>query len=124
MVEIVKKTKEVAGCNRIEPLADVVVAGNLLDLEKGAGVVASPGLFHPLLVAQKGGALGEKDAEGRQGNVTHRVDAIVPGAAVRQGGGNRVQAFDEMIESTRIHVATMSVRLSLYKLQSCDNCNN
>lgn len=123
-VQIVKKTEEMAGFNRIEHLADVVVAGNVLDLEKGAGVVASPGLFHPLLVAQKGGALSEKDAEGREGDVAHRVNAVVAGAAVWQGGGNRMQALDELIESTRIHVATMSVRASLYKLQLCDNCNN
>jgi hypothetical protein len=90
----------------------MVVTRNVPDLEQGVGVIASARLFHPLLIAQKGGALSEKDAEGRQGDVAHRVDAVVAGATVRQGCGHGVQALDEMIESTRIHEATISARAS------------
>jgi len=97
-----------------------------MELRHAAQVASSvcQGLFHRLLVAQKGGALSEKDAEGRQDNVAHRIDTVVAPAAVWQNCGNRVQALNEIIESTRIHMATMSLWASLYKLQLCDNCNN
>ena len=91
--------------NRIEHLSDVVVAGDAPDLEKATRVVASPGLFHRLLVTQKRRALGEKDAEGRESDVRHGIKDVLAGASVRQGGGGRSQALNEMIESARIHAA-------------------
>ena len=63
LVEIVKETEEMTGLNRIERLADVIVAGNAFDLKERAGVVATAGLFHGLLETQERRALGEKDRE-------------------------------------------------------------
>ena len=74
-VQIIKETEEVAGFNRIERLADVIVGGDALDLEQGTGVVATARLLHVLLETQERRALGEEDREGRQRDVGHGVTA-------------------------------------------------
>jgi hypothetical protein len=42
-------------------------------------------------------------AKGRQSNVGHVELSVVAGAPVRQSGGDRAQAFDEMIEARARH---------------------
>jgi hypothetical protein len=46
--------------DRIERLADVVVAGDALDLKKGARIVGAAGLFHGPLEAQERRTLSEE----------------------------------------------------------------
>lgn len=62
-LDIVKETQQVFGRDRIEAVADVIVGGDAFDLKQGAGVIATAVLFHALLEAQEGGALGEEDRE-------------------------------------------------------------
>lgn len=62
--QIIKETEEVVRFDLVQRLADVVIRGDALDLEKGAGVVATAGLLHLLLETQERGALGEEDRAG------------------------------------------------------------
>ena len=45
-MQFIEQAEEVMGRDWVERLADVIVAGNLFDLEKGPGVVAATSLFH------------------------------------------------------------------------------
>ena len=74
--------KELFGRDRIEHLPDVIVAGDLLDVEQALGVALPLGLLHGLLVGQEGGTLGEEDREGAQANVFHGIGCVVARAPV------------------------------------------
>jgi hypothetical protein len=102
-VEIIKQTEEVAGFNRIERLADVIVGGNVLDLEQGTGVVATARLFHVLLETQERRALREKDGERRQGDLGHGIARVVACAPIRECGGDGAPASDQVVEGAPIH---------------------
>jgi len=102
-MQVVKEAKQVFGRDRIQAVADVIVGGNALDLEQGAGVVLSAVLFHELLEAQEGGALGEENREGTKRDVGQGVLSVIARARVRQLGGDRTQALDELIEAARVH---------------------
>jgi len=106
VVQFIKQAEEVMGRDRVERLADVIVAGNLFDLKERPGVVASASLFHRALIAQERRALGEEHRKSRQSNVGHAIAGIVTGAPVRQSGGDGTQAFDEMIEDARVHASS------------------
>ena len=92
-----------AGFNRIERLADVIVRGDALDLEQGAGVVAPARVFHVLLKTQERRALSEEHREGSRGDVGHGETRVVAGAPIRECGGDGAPASDELIESARVH---------------------
>ena len=102
-MQVVVETEKVMRLDRVQHLADVVVGGNAPDLEQRAGVVAAARLFHGLLRAQEGGALGEKDREGRQPDVGHVKEQVVARAPIGQSGGDRAHPSDEMIEAAPIH---------------------
>jgi len=53
-----------AGGNRIEEGADLVVTGNLLDAKQGLGVMASLACLEPALVLSKRWRWGKEEAEG------------------------------------------------------------
>ena len=120
-MEIIKETEEMLRRDRVKGLADVIVGGNLLDLEKGAGVVAAAGLFHAQLITQERRALGEEHGERRQSNIRHCIARIVAGAPVGQPGGDAAQTFDEVIEGTQIHASSNAGTRAKVKLQLCDN---
>jgi len=103
LVKIIEQTVEVMGFDRVEHLADVIVGGDALDLEKGTGVIAAAGPLPVPLEAQERGALGEEDRESRQGEVGHVEEEIVAGAPIGQLCGDRAQPFDEVTEAARIH---------------------
>jgi hypothetical protein len=103
LVQVIKETKKVARLDRVERLADVIVGGDALHLEKRSGVVPARGFFHVLLKAQEGGTLGEEYREGGQGNVRHGEAAILTRAPIGQTGGDDTQASDDVIEGARIH---------------------
>jgi len=102
-MDIIKEAEEVAGFNRVERLADVVVGGDAPELEQGAPVVASAGLLHVLLETQERGALGEEDRESRQGDVSHGVRDVIAGAPIGEFRSHGSPAFDEVIEGARVH---------------------
>ena len=64
------------GRDRVEHLAGLIVAGDLLEVEETQGVVMTPRLLHRLLIRQKGGRLGEEDREGAQTKVGHRITCL------------------------------------------------
>jgi hypothetical protein len=105
-VEIIEQAQEVMRRDRIERLADVIVAGDASHLKERTGVVASAGLFHAELITEKRRALGEEHREGRQGDVGHGVLGVVADAPIRQLSGDAAQPFDEMIEGARVVHAT------------------
>jgi hypothetical protein len=67
--DLKKHRIEVAGRERIEQFADLIVTGNLLHVEKGVGVILPFGMLQPSLVFQKRWRLGEKDAKGAQSGI-------------------------------------------------------
>jgi hypothetical protein len=71
--DLKKHRIEVAGGERIEQFADLIVTGNLLYVEKGAGVILPFGMLQPALVFQKRRRLGEKDAKGAQDGIVDGV---------------------------------------------------
>ena len=110
LVQIIEQTVEVMRFDRVEDLADVIVSGDALDLKERAGVVASVGLFHSSLETQERGVLGEKDREGRQGDVGHDKEEIVASARVRQSGGDRAYTLDKVIETAASFHAPTNAR--------------
>jgi hypothetical protein len=74
--DLKKHRIEVAGRERIEQLADLIVTGDLLHAEKGVGVIVPMGMLQPALVFQKRRRLGEKDAKGAQGSIVDGVSGV------------------------------------------------
>lgn len=64
---------EVAGSERIEQRADLIVTGNLRDVKKGVDVIVPFGMLQPALLFQKRWRLGEKNAKGAQGGIADGV---------------------------------------------------
>ena len=62
--DLEKDRGEIAGRNRIEERADLIVARDRLDAEEGLRVIVSLTLVELALVLQKGRRLYEKDANG------------------------------------------------------------
>jgi hypothetical protein len=98
-VQIIEERHQMFRLDRVERLADVIVGGDALDLEKRAGIVAGAGLFHVPLETQERGTLGEEHREGRQRDVGHGELSVVTGARVRQRAGDGAHAGDEVIET-------------------------
>jgi hypothetical protein len=71
--DLQKHRLEGAGRERSEPRADLMVTGNLLHVEEGAGVIVPCGMVQPALVCQKRRRLGEKDAKGAQDGIVDGV---------------------------------------------------
>jgi hypothetical protein len=67
---------EVARRERIEPLADVIVTGNLLPLSQGRGVIVPSGVLQPALGRQKRRRVREKDAKGAQSGISDGVSGV------------------------------------------------
>ena len=61
---LIVKRQEAFGADRVQGLADLVVAGDLLDAEQSLGVAQALGTLHVSLAGQEGGALREEDREG------------------------------------------------------------
>src|SRR5262249_36502228 len=86
--------------DRIEPLADLIVTGNLLHVEQRLGIILPFGVLQPALVLQKRRRLGEKDAKGAQGSILDGIAGVgTRFAMVRQLGGPSVQDVLEDIEA-------------------------
>jgi hypothetical protein len=62
--DLEKDGGEMAGGNRVEEGADLVVTGNLLDAKQGLGIIASLAGLESALVLQKRWRLGKEEAEG------------------------------------------------------------
>jgi hypothetical protein len=67
---------EVAGGDRIEQLADLIVTRNLRHVEEGVDVILAFGTLQPALVFQKQWGLGKKDAKGAQNGIVDSVLGI------------------------------------------------
>jgi hypothetical protein len=87
------------GRDRVEHLAGLIVAGNLLEVEETLGVVMTPRLLHRLLMSQEGGRLGEEDREGAQTKVGHQIGGVLTPAPVGQSGEHRAQVADQIVEA-------------------------
>ena len=98
-IQIIEQLHHMLRRDGVERLADVIVRGDALDLEKGAGVVATARLFHVALETQERGALGEEHGERRQRDVGHGELRVGAGARVRQRAGEGAHAGDEVIET-------------------------
>ena len=66
--------------DRIEHLADLVIAGDLADLKEARGIVLGLGPLHSLLIGQKGGALSKEHREGIQSKILHGIGLVLTGA--------------------------------------------
>ena len=58
-MQIIEQRHQMLWRDRVERLADMIVRGDALDLEKRAGVVGAAGLFQVPLETQKRATLGE-----------------------------------------------------------------
>ena len=121
-LQIIEEFHQMFRRDRVQRLADMIVRGDALDLEKTAGIIAGAGLFHVPLETQERGALGEENGERRQREIGHGVLRVVAGARVRQRVGDGAHAGDEVIETGGLlHAPIQPVRGQKYQLQSCDN---
>ena len=91
------------GFDRVEHLADVVVAGDALNLKEGAGIVAAGGLGQGALKTQEERALREEDRKSRKRDVLHGVADIVAGAPIGQVGGDGSHTSNNVIEAALVH---------------------
>ena len=84
--DVVEHSVEMLGRGSVEHVAYVVVAGDPLDSEQGAGVRLAPTGFEVLLRGQEGRALQKHHGEGGHAEVGHRQARVAAGPAVRHGG--------------------------------------
>src|ERR1019366_3245105 len=89
--------------DRVEGLADLIVAGDFLEEEETLGVVAAPRLLHRLLMRQEGGRLGKEDREGAQTKVGHGIGGVLTLAPVGQSDEHRAQVADQIVEARAAH---------------------
>jgi hypothetical protein len=84
--EVHEQRRDMGRGNRIEQVANLLHARDLLDPEQRAGVVAPPRLLHPHLKIEKRRALHEEHRERTQSGIAHRVALVVAAlACIRQG---------------------------------------
>ena len=72
--------------HRIEQVANLVVAGDLMHAEQGLRIVVSMGLVHAPLKLQKREALHEKDRKRAQPRICHAVVHVLAPPAIGQLG--------------------------------------
>jgi hypothetical protein len=65
--------------HRVQQIANLVIAGNLMHPEQRRGIVPPQLLLHPDLAIEEGRTLREKHGEGRQGRILHLIE---PGVAL------------------------------------------
>src|SRR4051794_12119268 len=75
---LAESREEVIGRDRIEHVADVIVAGNAGDAEQGLAVRAAVAGLELALMIEEGGALGEEHREGGQAGVGHGIMTVGP----------------------------------------------
>ncbi len=76
--------KHRAGRDRIEQIADVVVARSLCHPEQAPGVAASLRYLQISLGIQERRALGEEDRERPHGGIGHGILHVIPHAIIRK----------------------------------------
>ena len=103
LVYLVEDPEEAFGWNGIQGVADLIVRGDGPNLKEGGGIVGTAGLPQGFLVGQEGGALGEKDREGRQNKVGHLIPGVGAGAGVREILRAGAQLFNKMIKGAQLH---------------------
>src|ERR1035438_1721378 len=94
LVDLVIQREEMLWRHGVQTFADVIVARNLLDLKEAFGIAAAFVFFQRLLRAQEGGGLSEKDREGTQANVLHRILGVLAGTLVGQVAQRSAQRTD------------------------------
>lgn len=87
------------GRDGVEHLANLIVAGDRLEVEETLGVVMTPRLLHRLLIRQEGGRLSEEDREAAQTKVGHRIGDVLAPAPVGQSGEHLAQVADQIVEA-------------------------
>ena len=102
-VDSIKNRKEGRGRDRIEHRPDLVVRGDLANCKEAGGVVLRAGQLHRFLMGEERGGLGEKDREGTQPKILHRVGAVLAFASIRQTGQDLAQATDQILEADSFH---------------------
>src|ERR1035437_1098613 len=107
LVNFVIQREELVWRNRIQGLTNVIVTGNLLDLKEALGIAAALGFLQSLLRAQEGGGLSEKDREGAQADVLHRIMGIVAGVRVGQAAQGLAQGTDQLIPTLAAHTTSL-----------------
>jgi len=103
LVQVIKEAEKAGSFDGVQRLADVVIAGNVLDLEERPSVVAADDLLHVLLETQEGRALGEEDRKSRERDIGHGVEAVLAGTPVRQSGRDSPPPLDKVIEAAPVH---------------------
>jgi hypothetical protein len=118
---------EAARCDRIKQFADLIVAGNLRDVEQRLGVIVPFGVLQLALILQKRRRLGEKDAKSAQDGIVDGVSGVGTRCAmVRQVSDLSVQnvledieaegtGHDELLGSRKIATLTMLTSLGNLK---------
>jgi hypothetical protein len=101
------------GRDRVEHLADLIVAGDLLEVEETLGVVVTPRLLHRFLMRQQGGRLGEEDREGAQTKIGHRIGGVLAPAPVGQSGEHLAQVADQIVEPRAAHAQSLPRKSAL-----------
>jgi len=76
-------TRQVLRGNRVEQIANVRIAGHLLNAEQTLGVVVAVRPLHVPLVGQERGRLHEKDGKGPQGRIGEFVNRVRPRPVIR-----------------------------------------
>ena len=79
--DLEKDGMKIAGRNRIEERADLIVARDRLNAEECLRVILSLTVVELALVLHKGRRLHEKDAKGTSGSVWYRVTGVGAGLA-------------------------------------------
>jgi hypothetical protein len=84
--EVREQRRDMGRGNRIEQVANLLHARDLLDPEQRAGVVPPARLLHPYLKVEKRRALHEEHRERTHSSIAHRVALVVAALArIRQG---------------------------------------
>jgi hypothetical protein len=117
--------------DRVEHIADMIVAGALVDTEQRLAVRATLGGLQISLMRQEGRALHEEGGEGGEGEIRHRIGRVLPAPRIGQGLAITAQRGEESIQDghgkleSRIMAERNRLTIDLRgSFEQCDICDS
>ena len=102
-IDLLEHAEKMIGGDGIEDVTDMVIGGDLVDVEEALCVAASTLAVHGPLEGQEGGALHEEDGKGAQANVGHGESGVGPLATIGQSRGAIAQPLNLIAEPECAH---------------------
>ena len=94
--------EEGVGRDRVEQIADLVIARDVRDAKERLSVGATFGVAQGALMGKEGWGLRKEDGKGSQGSIFDRELSVLAAACVRQEVKLGMQCLDEGLKAERV----------------------